>query len=58
MLRVSKARTDELKRLRKYFLFLYVGTTRYDPKKEKYGKWLKAIGEELNERTGEKKYKR
>ena len=50
-------RIEDLKRLRKYLMFMYVDTDIKDIKHAQYAKEIDKIGLELNKRTGERKYK-
>ena len=57
MLKLSENRIEDLKRLRKYLLFMYVSKDIKDVKHAQYSNEIDKIGLELNRRTGDKKYK-
>jgi len=57
MLKLSEDSIEDLKRLRKYLLFMYIATDIKDIKHAQYGNEIDRIGLELNKKTGERKYK-
>lgn len=54
---LTKIRTEELKRLRRYLFFRYAATDCKSSLHERIGNELDLISSELNLRTGETKYK-
>ena len=57
MYKLSGVSTPELKRLRKYLLFLYAQSDINSLRHMRYGEEADNMGRELNRRTGETKYK-
>ena len=57
MLKLSEHSIEELRHLRKNFLYMYVFSETGTPKHAKFGEEADRIGLELNRRTGDTKYK-
>ncbi len=57
MYKLSEVSTDELLKLRKYLLFMYVKSDINSPRHSRYGEYFNEVGREINRRMGETKYK-
>ena len=54
---VSKATVDELKLLRKYLLLRFDDTSKDDPRRNNYRRYVNLIALELVRRTGDNRWK-